>query len=38
MSWKMINLQVKKGSIFAIYGDSAPFFKSINHKASLSYT
>lgn len=27
MFWKMINVQLQKGSIFPWYGDSAPFFK-----------
>ncbi len=27
MFWKMINVQLQKGSIFPYYGDSAPFFK-----------
>lgn len=29
MFWKMTNLQLKKGYIFPIYGDSAPFFRMI---------
>lgn len=33
MIWKMINLQLQKGSIFPLYGDSAPFFRKIYHKA-----
>lgn len=33
MIWKMINLQLQKGSIFLLYGDSAPFFRKIYHKA-----
>ncbi len=27
MTWKTINMHLTKGSIFAVYGDSAPFFK-----------
>ena len=29
MFWKTRNLQLSKGSIFAPYGDSAPFFKPV---------
>jgi hypothetical protein len=29
MFWKMTNLQLKKGYIFPISGDSAPFFRRI---------
>ena len=28
MTWKTVNIKLKKGSIFAVYGDSAPFFQS----------
>ena len=35
MSWKMVNLQLIKGYIFSLYGDSAPFFKSICHEHTL---
>jgi hypothetical protein len=28
MFWKMTTLQLKKGYIFAPYGDSAPFFRN----------
>ena len=27
MTWKTINMHLTKGSIFAVYGDSAPFFR-----------
>lgn len=26
MAWKMTNIQLKKGDVFATYGGSAPFF------------
>lgn len=29
MFWKMTNLQLKKGYIFPLYGDSAPIFRGI---------
>ncbi len=29
MIWKNVNLQLQKGSIFPIYGDSAPIFSEI---------
>ena len=29
MFWKMTNLQLKKGYIFLLNGDSAPFFRKI---------
>ena len=29
MIWKMTNLQLKKGYIFLLNGDSAPFFRKI---------
>ncbi len=29
MFWKMTNLQLKKGYIFPIYGDSAPFYEDL---------
>lgn len=29
MFWKMTNLQLKKGYIFLLYGDSAPIFEKI---------
>lgn len=32
MFWKMTNVQLTKGSIFPIYGDSAPFYKVICQK------
>lgn len=35
MLWKMINVQLKKGSICSLYGDSAPFFKLICHEHTL---
>lgn len=35
MFWKMTNVQLQKGSIFPIYGDSAPFFKLICYKHTL---
>lgn len=36
MFWKMTNLQLKKGYIFAPDGDSAPFFKKICRGADIS--
>ncbi len=30
MFWITTNLQLKKGYIFALYGDSAPFFRKIS--------
>ncbi len=38
MLWKMINLQLQKGSIISLYGDSVPFFKSICHEHTLNWT
>ncbi len=32
MIWKMINLQLQKGSIFLLDGDSVPFFRKICHE------
>lgn len=29
MFWTMTNLQLKKGYIFPLYGDSAPFFEDL---------
>lgn len=29
MFWKTMNLQLKKGSIFLLHGDSAPIFRKI---------
>ena len=31
MFWKMTNVQLQKGSIFPIYGDSVPFCKLNGH-------
>ena len=33
LRWATSNLQLKKGNIFPLYGDSAPFFRKIYHKA-----
>lgn len=38
MSWKTIYLQLIKGYIFSLNGDSAPFFRSISHKSALSFS
>lgn len=27
MGWRMMNIQLKKGYTFSVYGDSAPFFR-----------
>ncbi|MDE7068347.1 MAG: hypothetical protein K2O83_11960, partial [Schaedlerella arabinosiphila] len=35
MFWKMTNLQLKKGNIFPLYGDSAPFFRRICGKTDM---
>lgn len=35
MVWKMTNLQLKKGNIFPLYGDSAPFFRRICGKTDM---
>lgn len=32
MFWKMANVCLQKGSDYALYGGSAPFFKQICHK------
>ncbi len=32
MCWKMANLQLGKGSVYLLYGDSAPFFREICRK------
>ncbi|MBQ3072780.1 MAG: hypothetical protein IJD20_05765 [Oscillospiraceae bacterium] len=32
MAWKMANVRLEKGCIFAPYGDSAPFFRLICQK------
>ncbi len=32
MSWKMTNLQLKKGYIFPFHGDSAPIFRKIRKR------
>ena len=29
MSWKTVNIQLMNGNIFAVYGDSALFFRCI---------
>lgn len=34
MLWKMTNVQLQKGSVLPLYGDSAPFFKLICWKHS----
>lgn len=32
MIWKNVNLQLQKGSIFLLYGDSAPIFEKVCRK------
>lgn len=36
MTWKTENLHLMKGSILAVYGDSALFFASIQSKIKYS--
>ncbi len=35
MFWKMMNLQLKKGYTFPLYGDSAPIFRKICRGADM---
>lgn len=35
MFWKMTNLQLKKGYIILLYGDSAPFFGRFGKKQMI---
>lgn len=35
MFWKMTNLQLKKGYIFPLYGDSAPFLRRFASKQTV---
>lgn len=35
MFWKMTNVQLQKGSVFAPYGDSAPFCGKLCHRNAL---
>ena len=34
MLWKMMNIQLTKGSIVPVHGDSAPFLKDVYRKAA----
>lgn len=35
MSWKIANVQLKKGYIFPVYGGSAPIFRRICEETDL---
>ncbi len=35
MFWKMTNLQLKKGNILPLCGDSAPFFRKICRRTGI---